>query len=63
VGGWRRLHNEGLHNLCASPNIIRVIIFRRVRLAGYVARMGDIKKVYRILVKNLKGRDHSEDLA
>jgi hypothetical protein len=40
---WRRLHNEELHNLYASPNIIRVIISRRKRLAGYVACMGDEK--------------------
>jgi hypothetical protein len=37
---WRRLQNEELHNLCDSPNIIRVIKSRRVRLAGRVARIG-----------------------
>jgi hypothetical protein len=40
VGGWRRLHNEELHNLYASPNVIRVIKSRRIRLAVHVTRMG-----------------------
>jgi hypothetical protein len=39
VGGWRRLHNEELHDLCASSNVIRVIKSRRVRWAGHVAQM------------------------
>jgi hypothetical protein len=43
VGGWRRLHNKELHNVCASPSIIRVIKSRRVRWRVYVARMGDEK--------------------
>jgi hypothetical protein len=43
AGGWRRLHNEELHNLYAPPNIIRVIISRRVRWAGHVARMEAMK--------------------
>jgi hypothetical protein len=40
TGGWRKLHNEGLHNLCCSPSIIRIIKSRRMRWAGNVARMG-----------------------
>jgi hypothetical protein len=40
VRDWRKLHNEELHDLYASPNIIIVIMSRRVRLAGQVARMG-----------------------
>jgi hypothetical protein len=43
AGGWRRLHNKELHNLYASPNIIRVIKLRRIRQPGHVARMRDIK--------------------
>jgi hypothetical protein len=39
AGSWRRLHNEELHNLYASPNIIRVVISRRMRWAVHVARM------------------------
>jgi hypothetical protein len=60
AGGSRRLHNEVLHNLYASLNIIWVIKSRRMRSAGHVARMGEVRSVYNIL--NLKGRDHSEDL-
>jgi hypothetical protein len=40
AGSWKILHNEELHNLYASPNIIRVIKSRRLRWAGNVARMG-----------------------
>jgi hypothetical protein len=40
AGDWRRLHNEELHNLYASPNIIKIIRWRRIRWAGHVARMG-----------------------
>jgi hypothetical protein len=38
-GGWRKLHNEGFHNLHSSPSIIRMFKSRRMRWAGYVARM------------------------
>jgi hypothetical protein len=40
TGEWRKLHNEELHNLYSSPNIIRMIKSRRIRWAGHVARMG-----------------------
>jgi hypothetical protein len=40
TGGWRKLHNEELHNLYSSPSIIRMIKWRRMRWAGHVARMG-----------------------
>jgi hypothetical protein len=43
AGGWRRLHNEELHNLYAPPNIIRVIKLRMMRWVGYVARIGHDK--------------------
>jgi hypothetical protein len=41
IGGWRKLHNEELHNLHSSPNIIRMIKSGRIRLAGHVAHMGE----------------------
>jgi hypothetical protein len=39
TGGWRKLHNEELHNLYSSPSIIRIIKSRRMRWAGHVARV------------------------
>jgi hypothetical protein len=47
---WTKLHNEELHNLYSPPNIIRYIKSRRLRWAGHVARMGEERKVYKILV-------------
>jgi hypothetical protein len=47
---WRRLHNEELHNVYASPYIIRLIKPRRTRLAGCVACMGEMRRAYNILV-------------
>jgi hypothetical protein len=48
AGGWRRLHSEELHNLYASPNTIRVIKSRRMRWAVQVARMREMKNVYKV---------------
>jgi hypothetical protein len=62
VGDWRRLHNEELHNLYASPNIIRVIRLRRMRGAGHVAYMGELRNAYRVRSEDVKGRDNSGDL-
>jgi len=42
-GSWRRLHKEELHDLYASPNIIRLIKSRRIRFAGHAARMGEMR--------------------
>jgi hypothetical protein len=57
TGEWRKLHNEELHNLYSSPDIIRQVKSRRMRWAKYVARMGEERKVYKVLVE----RDHLED--
>jgi hypothetical protein len=48
-GSWRKLHNDELHNLYSSLNIVRLINSRRMRWAGHVARMGKARGVYRIL--------------
>jgi hypothetical protein len=50
------LHNEELHNLYSSPNIIRMIKSRRMRWAEHVARMGEKRNAYRILVGKPEGR-------
>jgi hypothetical protein len=51
TGDWRKLHNVELHNLYSSPSIIRIIKSRRLRWAGQVARMGEKRNVYRLLVR------------
>jgi hypothetical protein len=51
TGGWRKLHNEELHNLYSSPSIIRMIKSRGMRWAGHIARMGRKWHAYRILVR------------
>jgi hypothetical protein len=61
TGEWRKLHSGELHNLYSSPDIIRQIKSRRMRWMGHVARMGERRKVYRVLWESLKEREHSED--
>jgi hypothetical protein len=56
TGEWRKLHNEELHNLYSSPDIIRQIKSRRMWLAGHVARMGEKRKVNKVLVGKPEGR-------
>jgi hypothetical protein len=50
------MHNEELHNLYSSPNIIGMIKSRRMRWAGHVARMGETRNAYRILVGKPEGK-------
>jgi hypothetical protein len=50
TGDWRKLRNEELHKLFSWPNIIRMTKPRRMRWAGHVARMGEKRNAYRILV-------------
>jgi hypothetical protein len=56
TGEWRKLYNEELHDLNFSPNIVRVIKSRRTIWTGHVARMGEERGVYRILVGKPEGK-------
>jgi hypothetical protein len=56
TGEWRRLHNEELNDLYSSPNIIREIKSREMRWVGHVARMGEERGAYRLLVGRPEGR-------
>jgi len=56
ASGLRKLHTEELNNLYCSPNIVRVITSRRMRWVGHVARMGERKGVYRVLVRKPEGK-------
>ena len=56
TGEWRKLHNEELNNPYCSPNIVRVIKWRIMRWAGHVARIGEGRSVYRVLVGKLEGK-------
>ena len=61
TGEWRSLHNEELRDLYSLPSIVRVVKSRRMRWAGHVARMGEGRGVHRVLVGNLRGKDHWGD--
>jgi hypothetical protein len=60
AGGWKRLHNEELYSLYASPNIIiiRAIKSKTMTWTQHVARIGEMRNIYKILIRKL---DHSED--
>jgi hypothetical protein len=53
TGGWRKLYNEELHDLYSSSSILRIIKSRR---AGHVARMGEKRNVYRLLIGKPEGK-------
>jgi hypothetical protein len=56
TGEWRELHNGELHNLYSSADIIRRIKARIMRWAGHVARMGEGRDAYRVLVGKPEGK-------
>jgi hypothetical protein len=56
TGEWRKLHNEKLRDLYSSQSIIRIIKSRRMRRAGHVARMGEKRNAYRLLVGKSEGK-------
>jgi hypothetical protein len=55
-GSWRKLHNDEIHSLYSSLNIVRVIKSRRMRWAGHVARMAEGRDVYRVSVGRPQGK-------
>jgi hypothetical protein len=58
TGGWRKLHNEELHNLYSSSSIIRIIKSRSMRWVRHVARMGEKRDHKGFSWENQKERDH-----
>jgi hypothetical protein len=58
TGDWRKLHNEELHNLHSSPNLIRMIKSKRMRWAEHVARMGETRNDTGYWWQSQKERDH-----
>jgi hypothetical protein len=56
TGEWRKLHSEELHTLYSSPDIIRQVRSRRMRWAGHLARTGEERKVYKVLVGKPEGK-------
>jgi hypothetical protein len=61
TGEWIKLHNEELHDLYLSPDIITQIKSRRMRWAGHVARMGEGRNLYRVFVGKPEGENHLKD--
>jgi hypothetical protein len=56
MGGWRKLHNEELHDLYSSPSIIRIIKLRKIRWTGHMVQMREKRNMYRFLVANPLGK-------
>jgi hypothetical protein len=56
AGEWRKFHNEELHNFYSSPDMIRQVKSRRMRWAGHVARMGEERKLCKVLVGKPEGK-------
>jgi hypothetical protein len=61
TGEWRKLHNEEFHDTYSSPTIVRVIKSRRIIWVGHVARIGNGRGVYRVLVAKMREGDHWGD--
>jgi hypothetical protein len=61
TGEWRTLNNEELRDLYSSPSTTRIIKSMRMRWAGHVARMGEKRNAYRLLMVKTEGKNHQED--
>jgi hypothetical protein len=61
-GSWRKLHNDEIHGLYSSPNVVSVIKSRRMRWTGHGTRMGEGRGVYRVLVGSPEDKNNCEDL-
>jgi hypothetical protein len=57
TGEWRKLHNEELHNLYSSPDIIRHVKSRQMRWEGHVARMGEERRVYKVFGRKARRKE------
>jgi hypothetical protein len=57
TGGWRKLHNEELHNLFSVPNMIRRIKSKLVRWGGHIARICRERNAYRVLMLKPQGKE------
>jgi hypothetical protein len=61
IGDWRKRHNEERNDMYSTPNIVRVIKLKRMRWAGHVARMGEGRGVYKVLVWKPEGKNRWGD--
>ena len=61
TGEWKKQHNEELHGLYDSLDVVRIMKLHRLRWVGHVARMGEKRRLYSILVQNSEGKYHWED--
>jgi hypothetical protein len=56
TGGWKKLHNEELHDLYSPPSLIKIMKLRKMRWAWHAARMGEKRNAYMLLVGKPEGR-------
>jgi hypothetical protein len=62
TGERRKLHNEEFNDLYSSPNVIRLIKSRKMRLTGHIASTGEKRGAHVVLVGKPEGKNHLEDL-
>ena len=57
IGEWRKPQNEELHDLYCSPDIVRMVMSRKMRLVGRAVRTGEKRNTYRVLVRTAEDGD------